>query len=734
MKKNTYSRIWAQNAALIVLASAALLLVARLPAFHTAAGFLSADYVLLISATTAVLLFVIMWRTSLRPAAGWFALYLFGQGVTLQLIDAGPTIHYQHYRVINGIETSREAILLVLLALQAILVIAGIRTRHRPITAWIKTHLGMGRLTVVGVALVILSIFPSRELPLFAAELLISGLVLGVQFACLLLGMSVIPRHAATALESGLNHFLAGTPTNRTAPSWHGIDRLTILCAIWVMCIAAALAVLSYERHPHIQDEVAYIFQANYFADGRLTAPAPPVTEAVETYLIDCDTDRCLSPVPPGWPAILALGSAAGADWLVNPVLAGINVILLFTLLRQLYDRYTARLGVLLLAAAPWYLLMSMNFMTHTFSLTCTLLAALSVVQMHRSHNSLWGVPGGIAIGLLSLARPLEGLMVATVLGLAALFIAGQRFRLAPVMVLGCISLAVGMTVLPYNAALTGDPLSFPIMAYTDKVLGPGTNSLGFGPDKGVTWGGLDPFPGHGLPDVLVNAGLNLSAMNIEMFGWSIGSLLPVILLLLSPAVRRLQQPDRWMLFFIFTIFCFQSLYWFSGGPDFGARYYYLAVIPLTALTAQALIRLGQTLPSRPPSSPRLPVSLLAGLLVLSTGALTNFLPWRAIDKYHHYRGMRPDMRTLINAQGFADGLLLIKGESHPDLESAIIYSSRDPETTAPVIAWDRDADVRQRLLRAYPDKTVWLIDGPSRTGAGYQVMTGPVDPAALMR
>ena len=727
MKILTSPASWLQTLTPPALVLAALIGTSRLPVFHDTEGFLTVDFCLLLSLATALLLAGMNWRSPMRTAAIWFALFIFGQGLVLQLIDAGTAIHYQHSHLVHGINTTREAILVSLLVLQSLAVIVGMSGKVSHVTAWISTHLGKSRAVIIFLLVLFLSVFPSRELHHYAYELVITGFIVAVQLACLLLGLMAIPADTAERWNTRLNNFIGGTGEARS------IDRLAFMCALWTSCIAIALAVLSYERHPHIADEVAYIFQANYFAQGLLGTPPPPVPEAVESYLIDCDSGPCFSPVPPGWPAVLALGALAGADWLVNPLLSGINILLLFMLLQRLYDRYTARLGVLLAAASPWYLLMSMNFMTHTFSLTCTLVAALSVLQMRHRQNSLWGIPGGIAIGLLSLTRPLEGVMVALVLGLAALFGPGRRIRLAPVFVLGLASMITGSAVLPYNKALTGDPLTFPIMAYADKALGPGVNSLGFGPDKGITWGGLDPFPGHGLPDVLVNAGLNLSAMNIEMFGWSIGSLLPILLFLALRSTRRIAPADGWMLFSILVIFAFQSLYWFSGGPDFAARYYYLIVIPLVALTVQALKGLGQTVACGATSPSRVPATILIGVMILSTGALANFLPWRAIDKYHHYRDMRPDIRNLVSDQAAGADLLLIKGEDHPDQNSAIVYTSIDPYGDGPIIALDKNPEVRRQLLNAYPDRSVWLIDGPSLTGSGYRVTAGPVNAAELI-
>jgi hypothetical protein len=96
-------------------------------------------------------------------------------------------------------------------------------------------------------------------------------------------------------------------------------------------------------------------------------------------------------------------------------------------------------------------------------------------------------------------------------------------------------------------------------------------------------------------------------------------------------------------------------------------------------------------------------------------------------------------MRTLLaditadTAKDTAAALVLIRGEAHPDLNSALVYTALDPYGDEPVIAWDRDPGVRQRLLAAYPDRDVWLIDGPSVTGSGYQVQEGPVKAQALI-
>lgn len=704
---------------LLIITSLTILL--WLPVFRNVEGFLEPSVCLLFSLSGALFVLVLSWNTPMYRPAKWFALVILGQGLSLQLIDAGPTIHYQHYSPIKGISSVWEMVLLALLTIQGFIVFFAIKKYSRKIITWVSGRLGPVRAILLFIVVVVISAFPSRELPEYGIELVLSGLVVLIQLGSLIMGIIAIPQSYYSRWGGRVNAFLDG-PDNRPGLFGSSFDRLAIGCAVWTTIVAALLVVFSYDMHPHVPDEVAYIYHAKYFSEGSLSTPVPPVPEATEVYLIDCDNQRCISAVPPGWPAMLAIGEKLGFPWLVNPVLAGINVILLFSLLRNLYDRRAARLGILLIAASPWYLLISMSYMTHTFSLTCALVSALSVVKMYQGRTFLWGITGGIAIGLLSLNRPLEGLMVVAVLGLATLFISGKRFRFGPVITLGVFTLLIGALVFPYNKAMTGDPFKFPIMSYADKVLGPGVNSLGFGADKGMHWGGLDPFPGHGFRDVVVNAVLNIDAMNIEMFGWSVGSLLLIIIMLLSRPPGSYINADRWMLFFIFIIFAMQSLYWFSGGPDFGARYYYLAVIPLIALTVQAVNWLGKIISDHEKFSGDGAVLVVTAVLVLSFSAMINFLPWRAIDKYHHYRGMRSDMRSLIERNNIGRSLVLLNGETHPDLDSAIIYSTLDPYGDGPVIAWNRSPEIKERLLKAYPDRKVWIVDGPSITGSGFKL------------
>jgi len=385
-----------------------------------------------------------------------------------------------------------------------------------------------------------------------------------------------------------------------------------------------------------------------------LTMPVPPVPDAFNIDLMHYEPDRWYSPFPPGWPLMLAIGVIFGAPWLVNPVLAGLNVLITYIFITQIYDRRTARNVILLLCFSPWFVFMGMNFMAHTFTLTCALVASLAIIKARNTGDSIWGWLSGAVVGLICLIRPLDGLAMAGLIGLWTIGIGGRRLKLASITAFILGTIMIIMVVLSYNKLLTGKVNTFPVMAYFNKYYGFKTNALGFGPERGLDWKGLDPLPGHGIFDVLINANFNIFSINIELFGWSTGSLILVALFLIS---RTMQRSDYLMLAVIATIIGIHSFYWFSGGPDFGARYWYLVIVPCVVLTVRGIQFLEKTFETDPSGSTGKSTYVIIAVLALCTITLVNYFPWRAIDKYHHYRGMRPDIRYITKEYNFGKSL-----------------------------------------------------------------------------
>jgi 4-amino-4-deoxy-L-arabinose transferase-like glycosyltransferase len=694
------------------------------PRFRDAEGVLGGGFCLPVAVGVALMVLGCAVATRLQKFACWFGLALVGQAVALQMVDAGHWIRYQHYKPWGRLITETHPLLLLYLAGQAGFVVAGFRARWRIIRTWLGCTFKVWQLAGIGTVLFLLSATVSRELPVYVAELLFATFVQSVNLGNIILLAWALPEEALASVKQKCERLL-GQPGTGDAGEAVGIDRLAVLSAVWVTGLAVLLSFFCYERHPHVPDEVGYLYHARYFAAGMLTMPTPPAPDALNIDLMTYEANRWYSPVPPGWPMALALGVLFGVPWLVNPLLAGLNILAIYVFLQEIYDRRTARVAMLLLSISPWYVFMGMNFMTHTFTLTCALIAALAVAWARRTRKARWGWLGGFATGMVSLIRPLDGLVMAGLLGLWAAGVGGQRLTASSFAGLVLGSLMVGSAVLPYNYWLTGDPAEFPLNAYFTKYYGPNTNALGFGPERGVGWS-IDPFPGHSPIDAFVNANLNIFSVNIELFGWSIGSLVFVILLLFSKAIRK---SDYLMLAVMAAFFAVYSLYWFSGGPGFGARYWYLILVPCVALTVKGMEFLQTKIEATAAGSTGANMRVIVGVLALCALTLLNYFPWRAIDKYHHYLGMRPDIRYLAQEYGFGKSLVLIRGERHPDYASAAIYNPLDLHADMPVYAWDRTPEVRAQALSAYPDRPVWLVDGPTITRGAFKVIEGPILP-----
>lgn len=635
---------------------------------------------------------------------------------------------YQHYFAWDRLLTPPLVIYSTVFVVQMVCVTFGIWKFRGVLHPWITRRMKPWQIILMSLVFVLTSAAVSQEIRFYAYDLVLASIVQLVHLANAIMIVISLPVIALDWLRPILWKIFG-----EDAPATGGpgrLNRFPILGAIWVIAVTAALSYFVYQHHPHIPDEVAYLMQSRFLASGALTLPAPPVQQAFDFYLMQFDAGRWFSVFPFGWPLILSVGSWLNAPWLVNPILSGVNILLAYSILRGLYSSRGAKLSTFLLCVSPWYIFMGMNFMSHTFTLTCVLVAALGVMAARSSGKAYWGWMAGFSVGMVSLIRPLEGFLLAVLMGCWAIGLGGKRLRISAIVGLVAGTVLVGGLVLPYNKWLTGEYAAFPVNVYLDQRYGVNSNAYGFGPDRGMGWA-LDPNPGHSPIDGLINANLNSFSVNIELFGWGMGSILLAAWLVIS---RQYQKSDFLMMTVILGVFIALFFYYFSGGPDFGARYWFIMIVPLVALSVRGLQNLvdthGEGLAFKTEGS----VRAVGGILILSVLTLTLYFPWRITDKYQNYLNMRPDLLALADRFDFGKSLVMVQGDNHPDYASAAIYNPLDFFADAPIYAWDKDPATRRNLLEIYPDRSVWVIQGPTLTGDGYRIVEGPVPANKLLQ
>ena len=362
--------------------------------------------------------------------------------------------------------------------------------------------------------------------------------------------------------------------------SAHPVATLSLL---WLISLAlyATLARLLFDGQPLLIDEIAQVFQAGIFAEGRLWRPVARFQEFFSSlHVIDTD-GRVYSQFPPGWPAMLAPLWKIGAAWLAGPLSGATAVVAFGVLVRRIEPRRTVALGAtVLFALTPFMAFMSGSHMNHTPTLMWLVIsmAALASVTTAESPKPLAAFICGLGLGCAATIRPVDAIAFALPAGAWLLWRAVREPRRWLDALPSGLGVALPILLMMWvNVHTTGSPLLF---GY--QVLWGHGHDLGF---HKAPWG-LEHTPTRGLEL------LNLYFLRLQSFLYEtpVPSLLPPVAALLLG--RRLSSFDRYLLA---TAGALVGLYWayWHDGMFLGPRFLFCMLPLLVLWTARlpALVR-----------------------------------------------------------------------------------------------------------------------------------------------
>lgn len=509
----------------------------------------------------------------------------------------------------------------------------------------------------------------------------------------------------AASVMIGINLATLAALLAQTPPRLPQLFGGPALPAAVALAAASMLAWFGFERMPHVEDELAYLFQARLFAEGLLTAPAPAeaLRAGLDFYLLDIVDGRWIATPPPGWPAALAVGSYLGVPWLVNPLLAALSIFLGHAVATRLATPQHGALVVLLMCCSPWFLGTAGSLMPHSLALFLTLLAWWLLLAAATRPGPVF--VAGLAMGWLFVTRQLEGVLIGTLTGLWLLARLSPQRRWSPIIAYGAGCIATGSAYLAVNFRLTGDILGAPLGRYLTRVWSKGANSYGFGADVGPPegWGGLDIAHGHSPLEGLLNTLHNLSMLQLELFGAGIGSLALVWALLLWGKPTR---ADAMMAGVILAVIAALFFYWFSGSFYIGPRYWFSAFFPLVFLSASGALALGPRLTAlgADPQAPR------AVLVLVCLISLTVFIPWRGVTKYYGYGDFTATFR---NADKSSYGNALVLVSTRADIGSVLFLNDPLLPADKPIFLQDLGGDQAAALADAFPGRQIIRLGDP---------------------
>ncbi len=399
---------------------------------------------------------------------------------------------------------------------------------------------------------------------------------------------------------------------------------LALLISLLGVIASYLVADRVFERMPHIEDEVAYVWQARVIAHGNLTIPSPPHERSyLVPFVVDYHGQR-FGKYPLGWPVILAIGVRLGIRAWINPLLAGLGVWLTYLLGKRFFSTAVGLLAAGLTVTSPFFLMNSGSLLSHPFGLVLSAAFALawldlfdprrkSSITNHQSsiinpqssitnpQSTILVLDCGLSLGALVLTRPFTAVAIAIPFGLHGLFllIRGGWAARRRVLAIGLIALALSGLYFAWQKVVTGDALKNPYVLWWPY------DQIGFGKGHGI-------LPkGHNLPQALYNTRQSLKSGFRDLFGWgekdSLASaansltsgfswiFLPLGLWAVTfgrrPTWRIWRTINRqaWMLALVMASLVILYMAYWIGSELYGPRYYYEGLYSVTLISAAGI-------------------------------------------------------------------------------------------------------------------------------------------------
>ena len=502
--------------------------------------------------------------------------------------------------------------------------------------------------------------------PEYAARLLDwgYGLALCVGFGVLVAWVAQL-RARDRALKGGVGPVVTSTTAGAATRGFAGAGFLTG-AGLVALVLYGVISLSVFSGRPLLIDEIVQVLQARWYAAGMLSVPVPPLREFFSIlHLVDIG-DTVYSQFPAGGPAMLALGSLVGAEWIVGPVAGAVSVVLFGLLLRHLEpdgSRRWHRAAVGLFALAPFAAFMFGSHMNHATALAWLLGATVALARTTESDEAspAWGLLAGLALGVAATIRPVDAAAFALP---AAFWLAWRVVRVWRVvrakvawsekrvgrplasLLLSGVGVAVPMALLFWvNARTTGSPTLF---GY-DLLWGAG-HGLGFHQSP---WGPLHT-PARGLELI----SLNFTRLSVYLFETPFPALIPAAVALWF--ARALRDLDRYLLVTAGLVVAGYWAYWHDGfylGPRFMVPLIPVLVLWSARMPRALLSRLATTASRAFPW----PLALRTTLGAAALYALVSIVVVRAPQYRNGMTSMRVDVAASARENGVREALVLVK-------------------------------------------------------------------------
>ena len=546
-------------------------------------------------------------------------------------------------------------------------------------------------------------------LPSLIVALLLLALVIPVFALARLVTRRLIPALASLDMTKPRDIFRKINPG-------HAADGAALSMAILGAVVIGWLATYAYQRIPSTQDTAGDIFEAKTFALGRLWSPVPKHVSFFSQYSVLDYLHHWFAKYPPGWPLVLSVGVILGAAWMVNPVVSGISLLLVYLIGRELYGRKVGLLAELLALTSPFLLFIGAGFYAEpvTWMFMGLYVYMLLLWKRHvptrsrkidfAARTAGYLVLSGLAIGMATMSRPLD----AAAFGFPFLILLVRR-------PLAVVWLALG-TIVPLALYVTYSALVYGSFIPNGHELADKWDRVGFGP--GV--GGLPHtyFAGFSPQISLMNLASAIENFHLSVFGWPFFIALAIIAV---PFVLGRSQSGDWLIaaaaLSILTAYMF---YWGTAIIQSSFPRYWYPVIPCAALLAargfQEIYRLplhrALRLPYDRVAAMVAPAGLLALLLCFN---FTAYTPSLAAAIHFWNRDNAAPLNAALDAHVHNAIVFQVQNVGHW-WPYGCVFSQNSPLLNGNIV-WAKDEGANDWVvMREYPHRSYYRLNNTTLT------------------
>ena len=206
-------------------------------------------------------------------------------------------LHYQHYKPLNSL-LAEQPWLIALLIVQSVLVLIALARRFNLICNWLKQAFRLWPLIIVAAVCIGSAAALSRDVRGYFLESAWATWLQLINLGNLILVLWSLPEGLLSGIQKTADRLF-----NPNQEKFYNLDWFAILGQLWVFVVSGLLAILSYQQHPHIPDEVASIYYTTRFlAAGSWSLPAPIVPSAFDIYLMQFKAKEWFAATPPDRP------------------------------------------------------------------------------------------------------------------------------------------------------------------------------------------------------------------------------------------------------------------------------------------------------------------------------------------------------------------------------------------------------------------------------------------------